>query len=347
MAQWTIETFAGNGEPGYSGDGGPALAARLNNPFDLAFDARGNLWFSDTFNHCVRRVDATSGIIVTVAGTGEKGFAGDGGPARQALLNEPYGIVLDRARNAYVADRLNARVRRIDAARGVIETIAGDGSRAFGGDDGPAVEAGLIEPNGLALDPEEKRLFVADVADHRVRAIDLAQGTIATFAGTGTGRHAGDAGPAGQADLFGARAVAVDSDGTVYVLERQGSTLRAVDPVTGLIRTVAGTGEQGFAGDGGDAREAAFDRPKEMTLTAEGDILIVDTERHRIRRIERRSWVIGTIGGCGRSGPAGDGGPGDAAELARPHGVCIGPDGAIYIGDSENHRIRRLIPQTR
>src|SRR5438067_88410 len=206
---WIITTAVGTGEKGYAGDGGPAARALLNGPFDLGFDARANLYFSDTFNHCIRRVDAQTGVITTCAGCAEAGYSGDGGPAARARFNEPYGIAVDNAGTVYVADRHNHCVRRIDGASSVITTLAGNGSAGFGGDGGPAAQAGMVEPNGLALDPTQRRLFVADVADHRVRAVDLVSGTISTFAGTGEAQHSGDGGPASRAGVFGARAVKV------------------------------------------------------------------------------------------------------------------------------------------
>jgi DNA-binding beta-propeller fold protein YncE len=332
---WTISTFAGTGEPGYAGDGGPALAARLNNPFDLAFDPAGSLVFADTYNHCLRRIDARTGVISTIAGTGEPGFSGDGGPATSAQLNQPYGVTVDHAGTVYVADRLNKRVRRIDSTTGIITTQAGEGS--------PSAEA-LVEPNGLALEPAYGRLYIADVADNRVRRVDLATGALTTFAGTGAAHHSGDGGRAIEAGIFGARAVAVHPDGTVYILERQGSTLRRVFPGIHEIATIAGTGARGYSGDGGRASEAVFNAPKEMALDADCNILIVDTENHVIRRIDARNWIVTTIAGRGVAGGGGDGGSATEAGLARPHGAVVGADGAIYIGDSENHRIRKLTP---
>jgi DNA-binding beta-propeller fold protein YncE len=337
-AEWTITTVVGTGEQGRDGDGGPALAARLNNPFDVAFDADGNMIFSDTFNHRICRVDARTQRISTIAGTLERGFSGDGGPAIEAQLNEPYGVIVDREGAVYFADRLNGRVRKIDPA-GTITTVAGDGGGAFSGDGGPAAASGLKEPNGLALDSAQRHLFVTDVADHRVRVIDLHTNLIATFAGNGEARHDGDGGPATQAGVFGARAVAVAPDGSVYVMERQGSSIRHISD--GIIQTVAGTGARGYAGDGGDARVAVFAAPKEMALDPAGNIFVVDTENHAIRMIDARTWIVRTIAG-GTPGPHGDGGPATQAGLARPHGAAVGPDGALYIGDSENHRIRRL-----
>lgn len=305
---WTMSAVAGTGEQGYAGDGGPAAQALLNNPFDLAFDPAGNLCFSDTYNHCIRRVDARSGIISTIAATGEAGFSGDGGPATQAQMNQPYGIVIDRAGTIYVADRLNKRVRRIDGGSGIISTMAV-----------------LVEPNGLALDRDHRHLFIADVADHRVQVIDLSSGAISVFAGTGDARHDGDGGPATSAGVFGARAVALAPDDSMYILERQGSSLRRVRG--GVIETIAGTGARGYAGDDHDARYAVFDAPKEMAIDPAGNVFIVDTENHVIRLIDARTWIVTTI----------------CTGLARPHGAVVGADGAVYIGDSEHHQVRKLV----
>ena len=326
--EWAVGIVAGTGRQGYSGDGSTAAAACLNNPFDLAISPDGSLVFSDTFNHCIRRIIPDSGIISTICGTGEKGFSGDGGPAARAQLNEPYGVVIDHAGRVFFADRLNRRVRVIDIT-GLITTMAGDGSGIYSGDGGPAAQAGLIEPNGLALSPDQSRLFIADVAGHRVRVVDLATGTIETFAGTGNPAHNGDGGRAVDASVFGARAVAFAPDGSLpdgslYVMERQGSCIRRIRD--GIIETVAGTGARGYAGDGGDARAAVFDAPKEMAIDPQGNIYVVDTENHAIRRIDAQTWTVTTI----------------ASGLARPHGALVAPDGSVLVGDSEHHQIRRL-----
>jgi sugar lactone lactonase YvrE len=323
--EWTVSIVAGTGEQGYSGDGAKALDATLNNPFDLAFSPDESLVFSDTFNHCIRRVDAAGGIISSLCGTGEKGDSGDGGPARHARINQPYGLVIDHAGRVFFADRLNRRVRMIDTM-GVITTLAGDGSDQYSGDGGQAAQAGLVEPNGLALSPDQTRLFIADVAGHRVRVVDLNSHKIETFAGTGEARHDGDGGPASKAGVFGARAVAFAPDGSLYVMERQGSCIRRIR--NGVIETVAGTGARGYSGDGGDARSAVFDAPKEMAVDPEGNIYVVDTENHAIRRIDAKTWTVTTI----------------ASGLARPHGALVAPDGSVLVGDSEHHQIRRLSP---
>jgi sugar lactone lactonase YvrE len=342
MPAHIITTAVGTGEKGFAGDGGPADKALLNGPFDVVFDAAGNLFFSDTFNNRIRRVDAKTGVISTVAGNGDKGYSGDGGPATAAALNEPYGVVIDRAGNLYIADRLNRRVRRIDAATGIITTVTGNGEAAYSGDGGPAARAGLAEPNGLAFSADEKMLYITDVADNRVRVVNLAASKIMTFAGTGGAEHSGDGGKATAAGTFGARAVKLGPDGTVYILERQGSSLRAVNPSTGIITTIAGTTARGYAGDGGPASQAVFDAPKEMAIDRDGSLLIVDTENHAIRRIDAKTGIVTNIAG-GRHGTGGDGADATLAGLDRPHGAVVGPDNAIYIGDTNNHRIRKVV----
>ena len=339
-----ITTAAGSGRAGDSGDGGPAASARLNMPFDVAFDSQGNLYFSDTFNHRVRRIDHSDGTITTVAGTGKAGYSGDGGSALEAQLNEPYGVVVDRNGHVFVADRLNRRVRRIDARTKVITTVAGDGTKAYSGDGGPGPKAGLVEPNGVALSRDGQILFIADVAGNRIRALNLADDRITTFAGTGRGRHDGDGGRADRASIWGARAVDVGPDGAVYILEREGNTLRVVSADGGKISTIAGTGRKGYSGDGGPASSATFNGPKELAVDSAGNIWIVDTENHAIRVIDAATKRIRTAAGTGTPGGDGDGGPAVKARLDRPHGVAVGPDGSCWIADTHNHRLRRVIP---
>jgi sugar lactone lactonase YvrE len=340
----TITTAAGTGQAGDRGDGGPATAARLNMPFDVAVDERGDLYLSDTLNHRVRKVDHETGRIVTVAGDGAAGFSGDGGPAVKARLNEPYGIVVAPSGDLFLADRLNRRVRRVDGRTGAITTVAGDGSKIASGDGGPGAAAGLVEPNGVAMTRDGRTLLIADVAGHRIRSLDLPSGRIATFAGTGRARHDGDGGPAATAAIWGARAVDVGPDGSVYVLEREGNTLRIVRPDGGTIATFAGTGSRGYSGDGGPARSATFNGPKELAVDRAGNVWIVDTENHAIRFIDAATRRIRTVAGTGRPGGDGDGGPPASARLDRPHGIAVAPDGSFWIGDTHNHRVRRVSP---
>jgi len=305
---WRVEILAGTGQSGFAGDGASARSALLNNPFDLAYLADGSVVFSDTYNHRLRRIDAVSGIIETIAGTGEAGCSGDGGPAPAASMNQPYGVVASKDGRIFVADRLNGRVRVI-AADGTMTTLAV-----------------LQEPNGLALSPDQRRLFIADVAGHRVYVADLASGVVSVFAGTGEAAHTGDGGACSAAGIFGARAVAFTPDGALLVMERQGSSIRLIRD--GIIQTIAGTGARGYAGDGGVARDAVFDAPKEMAVAPNGDIFVVDTENNAIRRIRSADGIVETI----------------AADLARPHGALVAPDGSLIVGDSEHHQLCRLIP---
>lgn len=336
----TISSPAGTGEKGYSGDGGSAKAAKLADPFDVALDKVGNLYFSDTSNHCIRRVDVKTGVLTTVAGTGKKGYSGDGGPAIEATLFEPYGLELDGDGNLFIVDRLNYCIRRVDAKTGMISTIAGTGKKGYSGDGGPGASAQLVEPNGLALDRKGK-LYIADVAGQRVRVLDLTSGVISTFCGNGKKEHTGDGGSYKEATLFGPRAVAVGPDGSVYICEREGHSIHKIDLTSGKINRVAGTSAKGYSGDGGPALAATFNGPKEIDVDAQGNIFVVDTENHCIRRVDGKSGVISTVAG-GRKGPGGDGGPATSAGLDRPHGVVASPSGELFIGDTLNHRIRSV-----
>lgn len=341
----TITAVAGTGEQGFTGDGGPAAKAKLDQPFHVAFDSQGNLHFSDTFNHRIRKVNAKTGIITTVAGNGKKGHGGDGGPATDAMLNEPYGICFDGNDDLYIVDRLNLCIRRVDGRQRSIITLAGvPGKSGFGGDGGPAADALLREPNGICFDPESNRLYIADVADQRVRFVDLETLKIHTLAGNGKKLSAGDGGLLKDATFAGPRAVHMGPDKCLYVVEREGNCVRRIDLGKKTIVQFAGTGKKGYTGDGGPAKDATFDGPKELSIDQDGNVYVVDTENEAIRRIDAKTGIITTVAGKGRTKTPGlgDGGPATAATLGRPHGVAVGPDGAIYIGDTNAHRIRRV-----
>ena len=333
----TITTAVGTGEAGYDGDGGPANEARLNEPFMCAFDRQGNLYVAESVNHCVRRVDARSGIISTVAGTGELGYGGDGGPATMATMNQPYALDIAASGDLYIVDRLNAVIRKVDAASGTISTVAGTGAPGSEGDGGPATAASLREPNDCFLDGNGG-LLIADVQDQRIRRLDLATGIIVTFAGNGDKARVGDGMPAKEASLLGARAVCQDSRGNTYICEREGNGVRKVD-ANGIMSTFAGTGELGYSGDGGPALAATWGAPKALRCDELGNVWVVDTENHAICRIDTATGMVTTVAG-GRRGGGGDGGPAAAAGLDRPHGCCVDSQGNLYIADSNNHRVR-------
>jgi sugar lactone lactonase YvrE len=336
-----ISTVAGTGTAGDSGDGGPAREAKLNSPFGVVFDRSGHLFIADTFNHRVRRVDARIGLISTLAGTGEKGFAGDDGPATAARLNEPYGLAVDRVGNLFVSDRLNHRIRRVDTKTGTISTVAGPDTEATLAPSEPSVNLDLRDAGGIALD-DAGQLLIADVASQRVWKLDPTRKSAKLFAGNGRKQHSGDGGLATEAGLLGPRAIAIGPRGEVLIVEREGNCVRTVDPTTGKIETIAGTGKKGFTGDGGPAKDATFDGPKELAIDSSGNIFVVDTENHAIRRIDARSGNIATVAGTGHPGTTGDGGLAEQACLSRPHGVAIRADGAILIGDTNNHRVRKV-----
>jgi streptogramin lyase len=232
----------------------------------------------------------------------------------------------------------------VDAKSGVITTVAGTGGKlGFTGDGGPATRALLREPNGLCLDGKG-RLYIADVADQRVRVVTLTTGTIDTLAGNGKKLSTGDGGQVKEASFAGPRAVAVDPDGHIYVVEREGNSVRRIDLTKGTIERFAGTGKKGYTGDGGPAKDATFDGPKEIDIDRHGNVFVVDTENEAIRRIDARTGVIATVAGKGRSKMPGlgDGRAATAATLGRPHGVAVGLDGVLYIGDTNSHRIRMV-----
>ncbi len=332
-----ITTTVGTGEKGYRGDGGPAAGAHLSEPFMCVFDTDGNLYIAEATNHCVRRVDVDSGVITTIAGTGEQGYSGDGGPATDATFNQPYSLQVDSNGDVYVVDRLNYVIRKVDAATGTINTVAGTGEAGYGGDGGPGTLAQFREPNDCFLDGNGG-LLIADIQDQRIRRLDLASGIITTFAGNGEKERAGDGLPATEASILGARAVCMDSAGNTYIAEREGNGIRIVD-AQGIMHTLAGTGEFGYDGDGGPAIEATWGAPKAIRCDHEGNLLVVDTENHAIRRIDAATGLVTTIAG-GRRGGEGDNGPATLAGMDRPHGLDLDAAGNIYIADSNNHRVR-------
>tara|TARA_A100001037_G_C15153803_1_gene641790 strand:+ start:9419 stop:10450 length:1032 start_codon:yes stop_codon:yes gene_type:complete len=332
-----INTFVGSGELGTEGDGGLHDKAQLNEPFMCAFDSDGNLFFCESRGNRVRKVDMKTGIVSGIAGTGGIGYSGDGGPAIEATFNELYGLQVDVNGDVYVVDRLNSVVRKIDQSTGVINTVAGTGEAGYSGDNGPGTEAMLNEPNDCFLDGKGG-LLIADVQDQRIRRLDLTSGIITTFAGNGETGRDGDGGPATQASIFGARAVCTDSQGNTYICERNGNGIRIVDS-KGVMHTYAGTGERGYEGDGGTAIDATWGAPKAIRCDVNDNLVVVDTENHAIRVIDKDTHLVTTVAG-GKLGGDGDGGPATSAGLDRPHGCDIDSSGNIFIADSNNHRIR-------
>jgi myo-inositol-hexaphosphate 3-phosphohydrolase/sugar lactone lactonase YvrE len=330
-----ISTVAGTGTAGFSGDGGPATAARLRAPRTMAADAAGNIYIADTENHRVRRVSA-SGVITTIAGTGSAGYSGDGGPATSAKLNNPHGVAVDGAGNVYVADSPNHRVRRIDTS-GRIATVAGTGSSGYNGDGIAATSARLNYPKGVEIGPDGL-LYIADANNHRVRRIS-SSGIIATVAGSGSAGLSGDGGPATSAKLNTPRNVTFDASGNLYIADDNNCRVRRVDGA-GRITTVAGS-TCGYGGDGGPAISARLGRTRDVAVDPAGNLYIADEQNHRIRRVTP-SGTMTTFAGTGTSGFSGDGGLASAARIAGPRGVAVDFSGRVLIGDTGNHRIRRV-----
>jgi DNA-binding beta-propeller fold protein YncE len=335
----TISTFAGTGVSGFSGDGGPASAAQLADPNGVTRGPDGALYICDTNNHRIRKV-TRDGKISTVAGNGQRGWSGDGGPALDAKLNSPYEVRCDPAGNVYWAERDSNTVRKLEVKTGVISTLAGTGSRGYSGDGGPATQAQLAEPHSLAFD-QAGNLYIADVRNNRVRRIDAKSGIITTLIGTGKSEATPDGAKISPATpVFGPRAIEFDRAGNLWLALRDGHAVYRLDLARGTLHHVAGTGQKGFSGDGGPAALAQMDGPKGVSIDPRnGNVYIVDTENHAIRVIDPRTGRIELVAGTGKKGDGPEGDP-KACALGRPHGIFADADGAVYIGDTETHRIR-------
>lgn len=329
-----IETIAGTGAPGFSGDGGPATQARFGTLSALAVDMAGNLYLSDITHHRVRRIGA-NGIITTIAGTGVAGFNGDDRPAITAQLATPAGLAIDAAGRLYIADLGNHRVRRVDAD-GIIRTVAGNGARDFSGDGGPAAAASLAYPSDVAFDTLGN-IFITDVGNYRVRKIDP-DGIITTVAGNGQRGFAGDGGPALEASFRETARISVTALDELLIVDRFNHRLRRIDQ-NNIIHTLAGNGSYGYNGDHIPATAASMRFPQDVAVDPSGLIYIVDTSNHRVRQVDA-DGVISTVAGNGVPGYVGDGGPADQASLNNPSAIAVDAAGTIYIADSFNYRIR-------
>lgn len=329
----TVSTLIGTGAAGFSD-------RQINNPYGLVIGPDGALYFCDLDNQRIRCLDLRTREMRTVAGNGKPGYTGDGGPATAASLNMPHEIQFDADGHLYIVERDNHAIRKVHATTGVISTFAGSGTRGFAGDGGPASAAQLAAPHSIAIDPAGQHLLICDTGNHRLRRVTFATGQIDTYAGTGTTDPTPDEAPLSGTPLNGPRAMAFDAAGTLYLALRQGNAVYQVDGASGRWRRVAGTGEAGYAGNDGPARLAKLEGPKGLAC-AGGQLYIVDTENHVIRAVDLKTGVIRTILGTGQ--------PGDGPELHplhcaldRPHGVLVDAQGVLYVGDSENHRIRML-----
>ena len=329
-----LTRYAGTCRSGYSGDGGPAVNAQLNEPLALAVDARGTLYIADSNNYRIRKVTA-AGIITTAAGTGTAGYSGDGGPATSAALTYPYGLAIDTAGNLYVG--LYNYVRKISAA-GVISTVAGNGGYGYSGDGGPATSAQLYGAMALAAD-STGNLYIADSYNYRVRKVS-ATGIITTVAGTGTAGYSGDGGPAINAQLSYNRGLGVDFAGNLYIGDSNNYRVRTVS-TTGTITTAAGNGSCCDSGDGGPAGGAAI-YVSNVSVDSNNNLYIADSADGLIRKVSTGGSITTVAGGGVQS--QGDGSLAAAGSLSYPDGVAVDPDGNIYIADANNSRVRKVTP---
>jgi DNA-binding beta-propeller fold protein YncE len=333
----TIVLVAGGGE---GGEGGPAATAKLNSPFGVEFDRAGNLFFVEIDGHRVCRIDS-KGMLSRVAGTGKKGLSDGGGQPLAAEFNALHNLAIAPNDDLYLADTLNHRVCKIEKKTGQFSTVAGTGEKGFGGDGGPAVKAKFSGIYCATLDPAGERLYMADLDNRRIRVVDLKSGIVTTVAGNGERGAPSDGADAKQSPLVDPRAVTADRAGNVYVLERSGHALRVVDR-QGKIRTLVGTGEKGFSGDGGSAVAAKFNGPKHLCIDHDGGVIIADTENHVIRKYTPADGKIVRLAGSGKRGTAGVGGPSLEVELNQPHGVYVHANGDLYISDASNKRILKM-----
>jgi hypothetical protein len=339
---YTISTLAGTGTQGFSGDGGPATSAQISRPRGVAVDGGGNVYFAEFESQRIRKVNGTTGIISTLAGTGTAGFSGDGGLATSAKLNNPLGVAVDGSGNVYISERSNNRIRKVSGTTGVITTLAGTGVAGFSGDGGPATAAQLNGPHSLAVDGSGN-VYFSEIENNRIRKVSGTTGVITTLAGTGVAGSSSDGGPATAAQINSPTGVAVDGNGNVYFAEFENERIRKVSGTTGVISTVAGTGTAGFSGDGGLATSAQLYRPTGVAVDGSGNIYFSDRDNERIRKVSSTTGIISTLAGTGTAGFGGDGGPATSARFISPFGVAVAGNGTIYIGDLDNHRVRQLI----
>ena len=333
-----LVTIAGNGETSFSGEQALATDATLHFPSDVAIDSDGNVYFSDTANHRVRRVDRETGLIRTVAGTRVAGSLGEGGQGINIRLNSPEGLAFDSNGDLYIADTGNNRVLRLDIASGVISRIAGDGNAAFKGENIDAKEASLHGPTALAVD-EDDNLYLADLRNNLIRVIDLDTNRISTLAGNIQTGFSGDGGEARRARLAKPEGVAVDPNGNIIIADTGNRRIRRVDADDRTISTIAGDGNGIYAGDGGPATRASMSSPRRVAVGPDGNVFISDALDHRIRAI-KSDGTMTTVAGNGVITFAGDGGPALSASLNRPLGMTVDAEGNLYFADNQNNRIR-------
>lgn len=342
---WHIESVAGTGVAGHAGNGGPALQAELNNPFGVIRGPDGCIWFCEYGSHRIRRIDRY-GNVRTVAGQGTVGHSPDGTAIDQSFLNLPHEIRFDSKGRLLVVDMGNHQVRALDLGQGTITTVAGTGSPGYSGDGGLARDCQLRQPHSIQFDPCG-HLFICDIGNHVLRRVDMSSGVIQTVGGTGKPGPTLDGGQLEGNPLNGPRSLDFDMQGHLWLGTREGNQLFEILPEPGTVHpgTIhlrAGTGKKGIGSRRVTGLQGTLNGPKGVTIDKEGHVWLADTESHSILRYDPKLKTLERIAGTGTLGDGPDG-PAAACALARPHGVFADTDGSIWIGDSESHRIRRLV----
>ena len=340
-----ISTFAGSGEKGYTGDGGKAAEAALNQPFGVVVGPGGNVFFCDTENHVIRRVDRETGLIRTVVGTGTKGYTGDGGKATEATLNEPYEVRFHPGGDIYWVERMNHVVRKMDSETGIVSTVAGTGKEGFSGDGGDGAQAMLNQPHSIQFDTAGELLYICDIKNHRIRVLEISTGKIDTFCGNGKPGATEDGAKAGKdTPLNGPRALDISPVGDLWLATREGNQVFRIDMEAKRLHHVAGTGAKGFSGNGGPAKDATPSGPKGVAISPDGKwIYLADTESHTVRAIDtsKKTPTLELIAGDGEKGDGPDSPDPLKCRMTRLHGIGVDPaNGDLYIGDSETHKVR-------
>ncbi len=327
----TVTTIIGTGVPGYS-------STQVNNPYGLVIGPDGALYFCDLDNQRIRRLDLKTKQLSTIAGNGKIGYQGDGGPATEASLNMPHELRFDSKGDIYIAERDNHVIRKVEMKTGMISTVAGTGVPGFSGDGGPGTKAQLRQPHSILFD-RDGTLLICDIGNHRIRRLHVDTDVIETYAGTGEPAATPDGAPVHGTPLRAPRTLAMGENGDLYLALREGNAIFRIDGLTQTLHRVAGTGEQGYSGDGGPALNAKLSGPKGLTYS-DGSLYLADTESHTIRRVDLKTGIIFTVLGTGERGDGPEASP-LTCKLSRPHGIFFS-NGELFISDSEAHRIRVL-----